>query len=74
MPADPRVLARIAAKHGHAAADLRPLPPGEANHVYQLGPDLVLRIPRGNPADLHKEAAVIPVVRAAGVATPALVA
>ncbi|MFI6694708.1 phosphotransferase family protein [Streptomyces sp. NPDC050433] len=48
---------------------------GVANRVWLLGPDLVLRVPRteASVADLVKEAAVIPVARAAGVLTPALV-
>ncbi|WP_381796694.1 phosphotransferase family protein [Streptomyces niveus] len=48
---------------------------GVANRAYLLGPDLVLRVPRTEAfvADLVKEAAVIPVARAAGVRTPALV-
>ncbi|WP_405797529.1 phosphotransferase family protein [Streptomyces sp. NBC_01506] len=48
---------------------------GVANRAFLLGPHLVLRIPRTEAfvADLVKEAAVIPVARAVGVRTPALV-
>ncbi|MBB4679765.1 phosphotransferase family protein [Crossiella cryophila] len=70
MTVDPRVLALIAARHGRSLGEVEPLPPGAANHCYRLGPDLVLRIPRADPAELRKEAAVIPVARAAGVRTP----
>lgn len=68
-------LAVIAARHGVAAENVRPMLSGVANRTYHLGPDLVLRVPRteGFAADLVKEAAVIPVARAAGVRTPALV-
>ncbi|MGO1052748.1 phosphotransferase family protein [Crossiella sp. CA198] len=71
---DPRVLALIAARHGRTLREVEPLPPGVANHCYRLGPGLVLRIPRGDPAELGKEAAVIPVARAEGVRTPAVIA
>ncbi|WP_329385772.1 phosphotransferase family protein [Streptomyces sp. NBC_01716] len=68
--------ALIAARHGVAAENVRPMLSGVANRAYRLGPDLVLRVPRTEEfvADLVKEAAVIPVARAAGVRTPALVA
>ena len=74
---DPWILDEIARRFGLTAADAVPLPQGEANHVVHLGESLVLRVPRDDPdriADLRKEADVIPVVRAAGVETPGLVA
>ncbi len=55
---------------------MRPAHPGVANHVFLLGEELVLRIPR-TPAfvpDLRKEVEVIPAARAVGVRTPAVVA
>ena len=73
---DPQTLAAIAGRYGFAPDAVRPLPQGEANHVYLLGESLVLRIPRDQPeriAGLRKESGVIPAVRAAGMRTPALV-
>ncbi|MGQ4268744.1 phosphotransferase family protein [Nocardiopsis changdeensis] len=69
------IAAAVAARHGIPPAGVRPLPAGAANHVLALGESLVLRVPRGpdHEADLRKEAALIPVVRAAGVPTPELV-
>ncbi|GAB2567503.1 phosphotransferase family protein [Kribbella endophytica] len=66
----------IAAAHGVDPSQVTELPGGVANHVFRLGPTLILRIPRSPAfiADLHKEAAVIPIARAAGVRTPAIVA
>ncbi|MFD3519181.1 phosphotransferase [Streptomyces sp. NPDC058653] len=54
---------------------MRPITSGAANRAYRLGSDLVSRVARTEEfvADLVKEAAVIPVARAAGVRTPALV-
>lgn len=65
----------IGARHGVPAEKVRPMVSGVANRTYLLGQALVLRIPRTEAfvADLVKEAAVIPVARAAGVRTPALV-
>ncbi|GAB3713795.1 phosphotransferase family protein [Nocardiopsis oceani] len=65
----------LAARHGLSPEHVHPLPPGAANHVLALGPDLVLRIPRspGFADDLRKEAALIPIAHRAGVRTPALV-
>ncbi|GAA2211253.1 hypothetical protein GCM10009850_067120 [Nonomuraea monospora] len=73
---DHQALAAIAARHGVAAAQVRPLPAGVANHVFLLGDDLVLRVPRAERflPDLVKEAAVIPAALRAGVRTPELVA
>jgi hygromycin-B 7''-O-kinase len=69
-------LAAIATRHGAGGGRVRPLPPGVANHAFQLGEDLVVRIPRTERflADLVKEAEVIPVAVRAGVRTPRLVA
>jgi hygromycin-B 7''-O-kinase len=66
----------VAARFGVAPGRIRPMPVGVANHVYLLGDDLVLRVPRSaaTAADLRKEASIIPVAHAAGVRTPALVA
>lgn len=68
-------LAALAHQYGVPATEIRPLPGGVANRAFLLGDDLFLRIPR-EPAfvhDLRKEAEVIPVARAAGVQTPAIV-
>jgi aminoglycoside phosphotransferase (APT) family kinase protein len=69
-------LTAIARRHGVTFEQLRPLPAGVANHVFLLGDDLVLRIPRAERflSDLVKEAAVIPVALDAGVGTPEVVA
>jgi hygromycin-B 7''-O-kinase len=66
----------IAIDHGVDPDEVTEIPGGVANHVFRLGPALILRIPRSSDfiADLHKEVAVIPVARSAGVRTPALVA
>jgi hygromycin-B 7''-O-kinase len=69
------VLAALALRYGVPAEAIRSVPGGVANHAYALGDDLFLRIPR-TPAfarDLRKEVAVIPIARAAGVRTPAIV-
>jgi hygromycin-B 7''-O-kinase len=68
-------LAAIAERHGLRAEQVVPIPAGVANHVYLLGDDLVLRIPRDEEfaRDLRKEALVIPAARRAGVRTPAVV-
>ncbi|MEV4111408.1 phosphotransferase [Nonomuraea sp. NPDC049695] len=69
-------LAAIAGLHGITAEQVRPLPQGVANHVFLLGDDLVLRIPRSKQflPDLAKEVAVIPAALHAGVRTPEVVA
>jgi hygromycin-B 7''-O-kinase len=68
-------LAAIARRHGATAESVRPIPSGVANHVFHLGDDLVLRIPRTGRflPDLVKEATVIPAARNAGVRTPDVV-
>jgi aminoglycoside phosphotransferase (APT) family kinase protein len=60
---------------GRRPDELTPLPGGVANQAYLLGADLVLRVPRSEAfaADLRKEAALLPIVRAAGVRTADLV-
>jgi hygromycin-B 7''-O-kinase len=65
----------IAAGYDIPPHRVRELPGGEANRVHLLGDDLVLRIPRSAAfaADLRKEAAILPVVRAAGIRTTSLV-
>jgi hygromycin-B 7''-O-kinase len=68
-------LAALARRYGVPATAIRAVPGGVANHAFLLGDDLFLRIPR-EPAfvhDLRKEVEVIPVARAAGVRTPAIV-
>ncbi|GAA1588436.1 hypothetical protein GCM10009789_47460 [Kribbella sancticallisti] len=68
-------LAALADRYGVRLEAVREVPGGVANRAYLLGDELFLRIPR-SPAferDLRKEAAVIPVARAAGVRTPAIV-
>ncbi|MEU7749224.1 aminoglycoside phosphotransferase family protein [Nonomuraea sp. NPDC049158] len=69
-------LAAIAGRHGTIAEQVRPLPPGAANHAFLLGDDLVLRIPRTERylPDLVKEAAVIPAALRAGVRTSEVIA
>jgi hygromycin-B 7''-O-kinase len=65
----------IAARYGVRPTAIREVPGGVANQAYTLGNQLFLRIPRSPEfeADLLKELAVIPVARAAGVRTPAIV-
>lgn len=65
----------LASRYGVLPAAIREVPGGVANRAYALGDDLFLRIPRSKSfeQDLLKEAAVIPVARAAGVRTPAIV-
>ncbi|CAL9539579.1 hypothetical protein SUDANB121_04227 [Nocardiopsis dassonvillei] len=69
------IAAVVAGRYGIPVAEVVPLAGGVANHVVALGDALVLRVPRGPgfEADLRKEAALVPVVRAAGVRAPALV-
>jgi hygromycin-B 7''-O-kinase len=69
------VVPAIAARHGVPVERVRVVPAGVANHVYLLGDDLVLRIPRSPryAADLVKEASVIQIARQAGIRTPAVV-
>jgi hypothetical protein len=68
VPADdepePAEISRIAERHGVAPTAVTKIESGgEANHVYFLGDQLVLRIARHHPdfiADLTKEALIIP--------------
>lgn len=71
----PEVLAAIAQRHRVPVERIVPVASGEANRVYLLGDELVLRIPRTVDfvADLCKEARVIPVARRAGIRTPAVI-
>ncbi|MGI5244542.1 phosphotransferase family protein [Dactylosporangium sp. CA-139066] len=65
----------VAARHGVPAEKVQPGPIGGANHVFLLGDELVLRIPRSR-RDGHRlfaEAAIIPAARRGGVLTPAVV-
>jgi hygromycin-B 7''-O-kinase len=65
----------VAARHGVPADKVQLGPVGGANHVFLLGDDLVLRVPRSR-RDAHRlfaEAAVIPAARRGGVLTPAVV-
>lgn len=66
---------RIASRYGVRPQEIREVPGGVANRTYALGDNLFLRIPRAPEyeADLRKEVAVIPVARAAGVRTPAII-
>ena len=65
----------IAARYGVRPEAVLEVPGGVANQAFALGDRLFLRIPRSQEfeADLLKEVAVIPVARAAGVRTPAIV-
>ncbi|MFF4415616.1 phosphotransferase family protein [Streptosporangium sp. NPDC001559] len=69
-------LAAIASRHRISAEQVRPLPQGVANHVFLLGDDLVLRVPRAERflPDLVKESAVIPLALHVGVRTPEVIA
>jgi aminoglycoside phosphotransferase (APT) family kinase protein len=74
-PLTTEMVVALATRYGVPATEIRPVPGGVANRAFLLGDDLFLRIPR-EPAfvhDLRKEAEVIPVARAAGVRTPAIV-
>ncbi|WP_166678568.1 phosphotransferase family protein [Kribbella voronezhensis] len=65
----------LAARYGVRPDQIHEVPGGVANRTYTLGDHLFLRIPRSQEfeADLVKEVAIIPVARAAGVRTPAIV-
>lgn len=68
----------IAARHGLGSRALAPIAhAGIINAVYQLGDDLVLRVPRNHPVHIEQarvEAVAIRAARNAGVRTPALLA
>jgi aminoglycoside phosphotransferase (APT) family kinase protein len=78
VPVSPEAARAIAVRHGLGDRSLvRLADTGIINAVYLLGDDLVLRVPRDHPAHVAQaraEAAAIPVARAAGVRTPALIA
>ncbi len=65
----------LASRYAIPPAAIHEVPGGVANRAYTLGNHLFLRIPRTEEfvQDLLKEAAVIPVARAAGVRTPAII-
>ena len=70
-----QALQTIAERHGVSRVERLPTL-GMFNAIYALGDDLILRIPRNAPwpfSKAHKEAAVVPVAREAGVKTPAIV-
>ncbi|WP_198676368.1 aminoglycoside phosphotransferase family protein [Kribbella monticola] len=69
------IIPALAERYGVRPDQIREVPGGVANQTYTLGDHLFLRIPRSQEfeADLVKEVAVIPVARAAGVRTPAIV-
>jgi aminoglycoside phosphotransferase (APT) family kinase protein len=74
-PVSDEALAAVARRYG--AAEVTPLPVvGIFNALFALDDALVLRIPRDHPAFLSalaKEPLAVPLARAAGVRTPALV-
>ncbi len=71
-------LRMIAQQHHFRVGAFARLPSiGVFNAIYLLGDDLILRVPRNDPwfvAAIRKEAVAVPAARAAGVATPRLVA
>ncbi|HEV2527055.1 MAG TPA: aminoglycoside phosphotransferase family protein [Thermomicrobiales bacterium] len=72
-----RTIMRIARRHGVRRSEISRPPQGVANHTWALGDRLILRIPRNASVlldDLQKERVIIPLVRAAGVHTPPIVA
>lgn len=77
-PVSPAIFEQIGERHHLGKRAVIRLPEtGVFNAVYQLGDDLILRIPRNHPAHagaVQKEAAAVPAARAAGVRTPAIVA
>jgi aminoglycoside phosphotransferase (APT) family kinase protein len=76
MPAG--TLEAISERHGLRVADVSRLRDvGIFNAIYLLGSEYVLRVPRDAPpfvSAIRKESVAVPVARAAGVRTPALVA
>lgn len=66
----------IAGHVGVTPEGIRPVGGGDANLVWALGDELILRIPRDTGRlsnDLRKERQVIPIARDAGVLTPEIV-
>ncbi|MFI6827695.1 phosphotransferase family protein [Kribbella sp. NPDC050241] len=67
-------IAEVGRRHGIAPGQIVEVAGGVANRGFVLGEELFLRMSRpGFEGDLRKEAAVVPVARAAGVLTPAIV-
>ncbi|PYE54634.1 phosphotransferase family protein [Deinococcus yavapaiensis] len=68
----------VLARHGLSGALIvRRANVGIFNAIFEVGQDLILRVPRQHPAfveSAHKESVVVPLARALGVRTPALVA
>lgn len=77
-PVSAEALCAIAARHGlHFDRAEVLVPAGIMNTVYAVSSEYVLRVPRAHAAhgkDAFREAAAIPVARAAGMRTPRLVA
>lgn len=82
MYAEPTLISEqlraIVARHGLGARSAARRPStGIVNTIYQLGADLILRVPgedEESVASTYTEALVVPAARRAGVATPAIVA
>lgn len=70
-------LATLAGEFGLPSGSVQRLPDaGITNAIFQLGEELILRVPRRHPrfeATLRREAVVVPVAVTAGVSCPALV-
>jgi len=63
----------LAHRYDVGSAEVHEVPGGVANRGFVLGPRLFVRVARpGFEDDLRKETAVVPVARAAGVRTPAI--
>ena len=77
-PMSAETLEAIGERHNLHAEDISPLEDvGIFNSIYLVGSEHVLRVPRDAPpfvAAIRKEVIAVPVARAAGVRTPALVA
>lgn len=73
---DDQTLRAIAVRHHLEVDTISPLPQvGIFNTLFALGPDLILRIPRNDDrfvSAARNEAIAVPLARAAGVRTPAL--
>lgn len=76
-PITDTTLALIAARHGVPRAEVRRLRQvGTFNAIFALGDSLILRVPRAHPRFTRaseNEAIAVPMARAVGVRTPALV-
>ncbi|HEY7122329.1 MAG TPA: aminoglycoside phosphotransferase family protein [Ktedonobacterales bacterium] len=75
-PIPPEAFAALASEHHVSVSQITPLPDiGITNKIYRFGDALILRIPRHHPHIINlarKEARVVPIARAAGVHTPAI--